>query len=157
GGHAQSPLPEDRPAAAAAAPAAARPRQPRPAATARPAPAQAAPVQDLFVEPALVQDGSWSNDEEAFAQDDRQMRAVRHERNIWDSPLLLIGGGSLLAMLLTGGALYWALNRGSADQSYELADQDYKAGSYTQAIAKFDEYLKSYPDDSRASLARVNR
>ncbi|HXT60473.1 MAG TPA: PQQ-binding-like beta-propeller repeat protein, partial [Pirellulales bacterium] len=154
-----SPKTAPPPAAAppAAAPAAARPRQPRPAATARPAPAQAAPVQDLFVEPALVQEGSWSNDEETFAQDDRQMRAVRHERNIWDSPLLLIGGGSLLAMLLTGGALYWALNRGSADQSYELADQDYKAGSYTQAIAKFDAYLESYPDDSRASLARVNR
>ena len=37
----------------------------------------------------------------------------------------------------------------------QLADDDYRAGSYAQAINKYNAYLEKYPKDSHASLARV--
>ena len=140
--------PKQAPPAAAAA---SRPPAARPAA-ARPV----APAQDLFAEPAMVQDGGWDGDD-GYGENEQQPRSLRQERDIWASPLLLIGGGGLVLLIFLVIGLYWALHRGSSDQAFTAAEQDYKAGSYTQAIAKFDAFLENFPDDDHASKVRVDR
>jgi outer membrane protein assembly factor BamB len=73
----------------------------------------------------------------------------------WGSSLMLIGGGGLLLLVILGGVLLWALTRGGGDEMFRLATEDYKAGSYAQAIHKYGLYLESYPRHSGASMARV--
>ena len=76
-------------------------------------------------------------------------------KNVWDSPLLLIGGGLLLLGLIIGGILYWALTRRSGDEMLALAEEDYRNGSYTQAIKKYGDYLGDFPTHPGVSTARV--
>ncbi|HUT91306.1 MAG TPA: PQQ-binding-like beta-propeller repeat protein [Thermoguttaceae bacterium] len=75
--------------------------------------------------------------------------------NVWDSPLLLIGGGALLLLLFVGGALYWRLTAQSAEGTLEVAEKFYREGSYTKAIAQYNDYLKKFPNHEGVSLARV--
>jgi outer membrane protein assembly factor BamB/TolA-binding protein len=75
----------------------------------------------------------------------------------WDSPLLFIGGGALLFMLLLGGGVYFLYVRGNSDQQFSLAEKDYREGAYTQAIAKYTQYLDKFPNDTHASKATVYR
>ena len=77
--------------------------------------------------------------------------------NVWDSPLLLVGGGTLLLLLIIGGAVYLSLHRETGDRMLEPAHEDYRNGSYTQAIYKYDQFLESFPEHRGASLARVRR
>ncbi|HEX5444333.1 MAG TPA: PQQ-binding-like beta-propeller repeat protein [Pirellulales bacterium] len=77
--------------------------------------------------------------------------------NVWDSPLLLTVGGSLLALLILGGVLWWRLGRLTGDEAFRQAESFYKSGSYTQAVAQFDKYLKEFPEHSEVSVARVDR
>lgn len=149
-----SAAPTARPAAAPAARPAAAPVA-RPAASQRARPA--APAQDLFVEPNIVEEGGWEGADDSYAPEGRPPKTLRQERNIWDSPLLLIGGGSLLALVILGGGLYWALRKGNSDEAFKAAEADYSAGSYTQAIAKFDAFLENFPDNEHASEVRVDR
>ena len=78
-------------------------------------------------------------------------------RNVWDSPLLILGGGMLLLFILIGALLLWTLNRGTGDRALRFADDDFDSGSYGQAIHKYDEYLRRYPNHVRVSHARVRR
>ncbi len=75
--------------------------------------------------------------------------------NVWDSKLLLVGGGALILMILVGVALYYALTRGTAAELFQAAEEDYRSGAYAQAIAKFEKFVGKYPDDPNISLARV--
>ncbi|HEX7446568.1 MAG TPA: PQQ-binding-like beta-propeller repeat protein [Pirellulales bacterium] len=77
--------------------------------------------------------------------------------NVWDSPLLLTVGGSLLALVILGVVLWWRLGRLTGDEAFRQAESFYKAGSYTQAIEQFDKYLKEFPEHSEVSVARVDR
>ena len=70
---------------------------------------------------------------------------------------MLIGGGSLLLMLIVGAALLWLMKRQTGDQALEMAEQDYKSASFSQAIFKFDQYLEKYPTHGSVSIARVHR
>jgi outer membrane protein assembly factor BamB len=75
----------------------------------------------------------------------------------WDSPLMLVGGGALLGFLILGGVLVWVFMRQGGDELLRQANQDYLAGSYTQAIHKYGIYLTDYPTYPGASLAKVRR
>jgi len=90
-----------------------------------------------------------------FSRKNKQPK-VRKE-NVWDSPLILIGGGALMVLLILFAVLYWALSRGSADDALAEAEGEYQDGRYTQAIHKYDQYLKDYPNHVSVSKARVNR
>ncbi|MBN2579696.1 MAG: PQQ-binding-like beta-propeller repeat protein [Pirellulales bacterium] len=86
----------------------------------------------------------------------------RRKRNIkkkddWGSSLMLVGGGALMVLVLMIVVLIWWLNRGRGEEMLEQATDDYRAGSYRQAINKYDQYLKEYPNHNGASLARVRR
>ena len=78
-------------------------------------------------------------------------------RNVWESPLFLLGGGALLLLIILLGVLLWAVRRQSADQLLALAEEDYRSGSYTQAIAKFTDFLQRFPNHPRAGMVRVHR
>ncbi len=87
----------------------------------------------------------------------RPAKAAPIKANAWDSKLMLLGGGGLLVLLLAFGALYWLIGRGSGDEAFQLAQDDYDAGNYTQAIEKYNRYLENHPSHQSAGLARVNR
>ncbi|MEX0938756.1 MAG: PQQ-binding-like beta-propeller repeat protein [Pirellulales bacterium] len=77
--------------------------------------------------------------------------------NPWDSPLLLIGGGALILLVLLGATLWYMLGSTDSSQLLARADEQYRAGSYTQAIDTYNELLERYPSDESASRARVQR
>lgn len=79
----------------------------------------------------------------------------KYSANRWDSPLMLMGGGALLLMLITAVGLWFYLSRGTGDDAFNLAYEDYRGGSYGQASAKFEQFLSEYPDHPKASQARV--
>ena len=79
------------------------------------------------------------------------------KKNVWDSPLLLIGGGALLGLLLLFVVLLFSVSRQTGDKALALAHEDYQAGLYTQAISKYNQYLDKFPDHGGAGQARVNR
>ncbi|MHB1037177.1 MAG: outer membrane protein assembly factor BamB family protein [Pirellulales bacterium] len=81
----------------------------------------------------------------------------RGSENEWDSPLLLIGGAALSLLVLIGIGVIWAMTRQSGDTMLEQAEEQYRAGSYTQAIHKYDLYLEKFPNHYRVSFARVRR
>ncbi|MHC4399164.1 MAG: outer membrane protein assembly factor BamB family protein [Planctomycetota bacterium] len=86
----------------------------------------------------------------------KRKKAGKRE-NVWDSPLMLIGGGTLAFLLILGGVLFWALRGRGADELLETADKSYRAGSYTQAIAQYDDYLERFSSRPEASHAVVFR
>jgi hypothetical protein len=77
--------------------------------------------------------------------------------NVWDSPLLLLGGGGLLVMMIAFVVLFYALTRGKSAEVFNKADEEYKSGAYGTAMAAFDKFLETYPDDPLAGQARVLR
>ncbi len=78
-----------------------------------------------------------------------------HRGQRWDSSLMLAGGGGLLALLIVGGFLYSVLAVGSGDEVFQVAEDDYNAQLYAQAIQKFDRFVQRYPKHGKVSLARV--
>jgi len=81
--------------------------------------------------------------------------ARRSGKNPWDSPLLLVGGGVLGVTLVVFALLLYALTRGSAAELFSKAEDEYRSGAYGSALAIYDQFLKRYPSDPSASLARV--
>ena len=80
--------------------------------------------------------------------------APRVRKNRWDSPLLLLGGGGLILLLLAGVLLYFLIFRGSGDEVFELADQEYQSQSYSQAIYKYQQFIDGYPKHPKVSLGK---
>jgi len=87
----------------------------------------------------------------------KKKRPPGEKANVWDSPLILVGGGTLLVLLILLTVFVWAISRQSGEQAFQQADADYSAGSYAQAIHKYDLALESFPDHPAAGMARVHR
>jgi outer membrane protein assembly factor BamB len=77
--------------------------------------------------------------------------------NQFDSPLMLFGGGGLLLLSIVGGLLLFFYLRGSGDEQFRLAEEDYRGGSYTQAIVKYTTFLEKHATHPKASAAKVHR
>lgn len=73
----------------------------------------------------------------------------------WESALILIGGGTLVALLLISGVLYFVLTRGNAAEMFAAAEEAYSSGSYSNAKNHYSEFVSAFPSDENASLARV--
>ncbi len=81
----------------------------------------------------------------------------RRRKSVWESNLILLGGGGLLLLVILLVVLLWAVRRQGAEGLLALADEDYRSGSYTQAVAKYTDFVERFPNHPSASLARVRR
>ncbi|MCA9185744.1 MAG: PQQ-binding-like beta-propeller repeat protein [Planctomycetales bacterium] len=75
----------------------------------------------------------------------------------WDSPLMLVGGGGLLILLIVGFVLYLWIFSDSGDERFNVAEEHYRQQSYSNAIEAYDRYLSKFPNHAKVSLARVRR
>ncbi|MBM4001568.1 MAG: hypothetical protein FJ297_18880, partial [Planctomycetes bacterium] len=102
-------------------------------------------------------EGVPASDLETAAAPRRAARVAKKtmRANPWDSPLMLVGGFSLLILIAVSIVMYFSLTRGTATEYFEAAQVDYRGGSYANAIAKYEKFLRYYPSDPNASEARV--
>ena len=75
----------------------------------------------------------------------------------FDSPWFMVGTLVLSILVLAFGGLYFLISRGPSEKMLSNAEQAYKQGSYSQAVATYDDFLKSFPQDPNVSLVRVRR
>jgi outer membrane protein assembly factor BamB len=73
----------------------------------------------------------------------------------WDSPMILIGGGGLMFLILAGGAIWFLLNWESGDQKLALAREALKSGAYPKAAEHYKDFIDTSPRHPEHSLARV--
>lgn len=85
----------------------------------------------------------------------RKPKKIQAESEQWGSPLMLLGGGALLLFVILLVALLYSLFKTSGDEMLEMATDDYRAGSYAQAIHKYENFLEKCPKHAGVSLARV--
>lgn len=84
-------------------------------------------------------------------------RSRRRKANVWDSSLLLTGGGALAILVILAFVFIWIFWGASGEAMIEAADSSYKEGSYQIAISQYDEFLKKFPDHQQSGHARVRR
>lgn len=75
--------------------------------------------------------------------------------NPWQGAWLWIGAGLFLFFSAVAIGLSLYLNTLSADQLWELADTSYKSGGFTDAKAKYVDFRSRFPNEARASFAKV--
>lgn len=80
---------------------------------------------------------------------------LRAKRSVWDSPLILVGGGLLALLLMAAVALAWAIRQGGGDQAFEAAEIEYGDGNYGPSIGLYAEYLEQYPRHPKVGQAKV--
>ncbi|QDS99502.1 outer membrane protein assembly factor BamB family protein [Adhaeretor mobilis] len=68
----------------------------------------------------------------------------RGKQNEWDSPLLLLGGGGLVALLLAGGLIYWLLTRENADHVLNEATTAFESQNYGQSIEAYERFAEGF-------------
>ena len=79
----------------------------------------------------------------------------KYTANRWDSPLMLVGGGSLLILIAVGIALYFFLTRGTGDDAFKLATESYRQQAYDKAISQYETFLDRFPGHPKESAAVV--
>ncbi len=77
------------------------------------------------------------------------------KKHTFDTPLMLAGGASLILLIGAVIGLYGWLNSADAVKMFEAGQEAYEQQSYSDAIEKYKAFLKRFPEDSNASLARV--
>ena len=75
----------------------------------------------------------------------RPKRPKKTEEEKWGGGLMLVGGGGLVVLVLLSGFLIYAMNYTGAEKMLDLANGEYRNGSYTQAIAKYNAFLEKFP------------
>lgn len=76
-------------------------------------------------------------------------------QNEWDSPLLLIGGGSLVLLVVVGLLVWFIMFAENADNLLSTARSEMASGSYGNAIANYEKFVEDYPGNAEFSKARV--
>lgn len=73
----------------------------------------------------------------------------------WDSPLILLGGASLILLIAAGFLLFGLFYSESADEIFTAATEAYESQSYGLAIQNFERFSRQFSGHEKASLARV--
>ncbi len=76
-------------------------------------------------------------------------------KNQWDSPLLLLGGGALVVLAIGGALLYYLIFRESADAVLADANRLFESEAYSQAVARYEEFVTNFSSHKDASYGRV--
>ncbi len=84
-------------------------------------------------------------------------RRKRARGNRWDSPLMLVGGGLLLVLVLGGAFLLWRIGRQSGDDAFAAAEAAYGEGAYARAVEQYDKFLLDFPSHPASGRAVVHR
>ncbi len=81
--------------------------------------------------------------------------AKKSDEEKWGGGLMVMGGGAFVVFVLLIGLFIFIMLRTDKDKLFNAADEDYRSGSYMQAIVKYQKFAVDFPSDDRASLARV--
>lgn len=86
------------------------------------------------------------------------MPSFRKPRRVgWDSPLMLVGGGGLLVLVLGALFLWWRIGRDQGDEAFASAEDAYNQAAYPLAIERFSAFLAAHPRHTSAGTAIVHR
>ncbi len=85
----------------------------------------------------------------------RPSKRSKPKNNIWDTKLIVVGGGALIGLLCLGVILFRQLTAESSADMYSKADEQYKAMNYATARVAYEEFGKRYPKDANTSQAKV--
>ncbi len=82
-------------------------------------------------------------------------RRTKKNQQDWGGKLMIGGGGLLLALIPLGILLYYNITKQSPLELFEAAEEAYRGESYSDAMAKFEKFVKGYPRDDNADDAQV--
>lgn len=85
----------------------------------------------------------------------RRKHVKQSHKNQFESPLLLMGGGALVLLVLCGVGLGVMLSLRSGDEVLTEAQSAYESGSYSQAREAYERYVEDFEGSARWSEARV--
>ncbi len=83
--------------------------------------------------------------------------APRPSRPSRTKNVLGIVAGTIGGLALVAGVVAAIVLRGTGDPEFQAAEGDYRAGNWASAATKYDDLLRSYPNQLHASAARVHR
>jgi outer membrane protein assembly factor BamB len=83
------------------------------------------------------------------------LRKKAKKKNQWENPLFLIGGGTLVLLVICGAVVALILSRRGGAEKLAEARKYRDAGAFTQAIAAYQEFVDGYPADATWSDARM--
>jgi len=98
--------------------------------------------------------------EDPFAENPTDQPAKAYKKktspaNPWDSPLLYIGGGSLVVLTLIGVLLYYFLPFDTGEKIYSRGAENYQKAAFAKAATDFSRLLSRFPDHPSAPSAEV--
>ncbi|MBC8350639.1 MAG: PQQ-binding-like beta-propeller repeat protein [Planctomycetes bacterium] len=73
----------------------------------------------------------------------------------WGGKLMIGGGGLLLFLVLFGGLLYYNLTKQDPIALFDYAEEAYRSESYSDAMDKFEDFVKQFPGEDNADDAQV--
>ena len=126
-----------------------------------PAEPEVDPLSNLSALTEAVGDEEEDSDGDLENGSKKRRRSTRHKHlkkakgNEFDSPLILLGFGGLAVLVVIGGILYYLLNSETGEEKLRNAQSAYEAGSYSQAIQDFSEFVEDFPSHAGISTARV--
>ena len=85
----------------------------------------------------------------------RRKHVKQSHKNQFESPLMLMGGGALILLVLCGIGLGVMLSLRSGDEVLNEAQAAYESGSYSQARESYERFVEDFEGSSRWGEARV--
>ncbi|MEM6330364.1 MAG: PQQ-binding-like beta-propeller repeat protein, partial [Planctomycetota bacterium] len=85
----------------------------------------------------------------------KKYKKKKKGENEFDTPLMLLGGGALVLMVLAIGGLSYLFFRESGDERLNAARTAFEAGSYAQAIQDYETFVEKFSGHEGYSNARV--
>ena len=126
------------------------------------APPPFAPPKEVVPPPAAladVQDDSELGADLASGQKKgrraKGRKKLKKGQSEFDSPLILLGGGVLVLLILIAAVVWYLVNRDTGDALLASANEQFKGGSYSQAIDSYGRFIETFPNHARISEARV--